>query len=290
MLKVTVIGAGTMGHGIAGQAAWKGCEVCLFDVHQDSLSKGLKSIEKIYAKGVARGKMSAEDQQNALQQLSGISTSVEDACTGADLVIEAVPENLELKQDLFKRIEAVVSEDTLLASNTSSLSITRIASALKKPQRFLGMHFFNPVAIMPLLEIVRGPDTTDQTVERVRELGQQWLKTPIVVKDSPGFATSRLGIALGNEAMRIFEEGVASAHDIDQAMVLGYRHPIGPLALTDLVGLDVRLAISEYLYQELKTDTFKPPQILKEKVAQGHLGKKSGQGFYEYNQTSSSKS
>ena len=144
------------------------------------------------------------------------------------------------------------------------------------------MHFFNPVAVMPLLELVRGSRTSEDTVTLARQLGEALLKTPIVVKDSPGFATSRLGIALGNEAMRIFEEGVASAEDIDRAMVLGYRHPIGPLALTDLVGLDVRLAISEYLYSQLGTDTFKPPQVLQDKVARGELGKKSGQGFYEY--------
>ena len=287
-MKLTVIGAGTMGHGIAGQAAWKGCEVCLFDVHPDALERGLKSIEKIYNKGVARNKMSLEDQTQALSRLKGVSSSIEDACSHADIVIEAAPENLELKQTLFKQIEASVRPDTILATNTSSLSITRIASVLKYPSRFLGMHFFNPVAVMPLLEIVRGDQTSDSIVDQVRLLGETWLKTPIVVKDSPGFATSRLGIALGNEAMRIFEEGVASAHDIDQAMVLGYRHPIGPLALTDLVGLDVRLAISEYLHQELKTDAFKPPQVLKDKVQQGHLGKKSGQGFYTYDNTSKS--
>jgi 3-hydroxybutyryl-CoA dehydrogenase len=230
--------------------------------------------------------MSAEEVKAARARISLASLEEDQplsrACEGATLVIEAAPERLDLKRKIFAEVEEVVSEQTLLATNTSSLSIDKIAEGLKYPQRFIGMHFFNPVAVMPLLELVRGSQTSDETVEISRRLGEDLLKTPIVVKDSPGFATSRLGITLGNEAMRIFEEGVASAEDIDRAMVLGYRHPIGPLALTDLVGLDVRLAISEYLHSQLGTDTFKPPQVLKDKVARGELGKKSGQGFYEY--------
>ena len=283
---LTVIGAGTMGHGIAGQAARCGAQVTLYDTSADALNRGMKQIEQSYAKGVKKGKLSAEEVGAARARITLASLTSERpllrACEGATLVIEAAPERLDLKRSIFAEVEEVVDEHALLATNTSSLSIDKIAEGLRHPRRFIGMHFFNPVAVMPLLELVRGSRTSEDTVTLARQLGEALLKTPIVVKDSPGFATSRLGIALGNEAMRIFEEGVASAEDIDRAMVLGYRHPIGPLALTDLVGLDVRLAISEYLYSQLGTDTFKPPQVLQDKVARGELGKKSGQGFYEY--------
>ena len=283
---IVVIGAGTMGHGIAGQSARCGAQVRLYDASPIALARGQNQIEAIYQKAITKGKMSKEEVASSLSRLSlvnpDVSGALTSACLDATTVIEAAPERLDLKKSIFSEVESAVSSETLLATNTSSLSIDRIAAELKYPARFLGMHFFNPVAIMPLLEIVRGKETSDETIERAKRLGIFLLKTPIIVKDAPGFATSRLGIALGNEAMRIFEEGVASAEDIDRAMVLGYRHPIGPLALTDLVGLDVRLAISEYLYGELGTDTFNPPQILRDKVARGELGKKSGRGFYEY--------
>ena len=248
---LTVIGAGTMGHGIAGQAARCGAQVKLYDTSAEALERGLGQIERIYQKALKKGKMSAEEIVSARSRISLASLEGEGAlsraCQGATLVIEAAPEHLDLKRAIFAEVEAAVSDDALLATNTSSLSIDKIATDLQHPQRFIGMHFFNPVAIMPLLELVRGSQTSEETVTLAQHLGEALLKTPIVVKDSPGFATSRLGITLGNEAMRIYEEGVASAEDIDRAMVLGYRHPIGPLALTDLVGLDVRLAISEYL-------------------------------------------
>lgn len=283
--KFIVIGAGTMGHGIAGQAARCGAQVGLYDANLEALNKGKAHIEAIFQKAIAKSKMTEQEVQEALARLHFIQPSDEalkESCREATVVIEAAPERLDLKRKIFSEVEAVVSDETLLATNTSSLSIDRIASVLRRPERFIGMHFFNPVAIMPLLEIVKGQATSEDYILKTRQIGEALLKTPIVVKDAPGFATSRLGIALGNEAMRIFEEGVASAQDIDQAMVLGYRHPIGPLALTDLVGLDVRLAISEYLYTQLGTDSFKPPQILQDKVARGELGKKSGKGFYEY--------
>lgn len=283
---VTVIGAGTMGHGIAGQMARCGAQVRLYDAQEESLNRGFKNIQAIYQKAIKRQKMSAAEVEESLQRITLAQPtgdgSLARACEGATLVIEAAPERLDLKQSIFTEAEGVVNDEAILATNTSSLSIDKIASALRVPSRFIGMHFFNPVAVMPLLELVRGSATSDEVVAASRALGEALLKTPIVVKDSPGFATSRLGIALGNEAMRIYEEGVASAEDIDRAMVLGYRHPIGPLALTDLVGLDVRLAISEYLYGELGSDTFNPPQVLRDKVARGELGKKSGRGFYEY--------
>jgi 3-hydroxybutyryl-CoA dehydrogenase len=280
--RVTVIGAGTMGHGIAGQAALCGFEVRLFDPSDAALEGGLAKIAESYAKGVERGKLSAEAREGALSRLSAARGGAGSASAGADLVIEAIPERLELKRALLSEVAPAVSARALLASNTSSLSISALAEGVAHPERVIGMHFFNPVAIMPLLELVRGERTSDEVVARARALGEALQKTCIVVKDSPGFATSRLGIALGNEAMRMFEEGVASAEDIDRAMVLGYKHPIGPLALTDLVGLDVRLSISEHLHRELGADTFQPPQVLRDKVARGELGKKVGRGFYTY--------
>jgi len=280
--RVAVIGAGTMGHGIAGQAALCGLDVRLFDPSDAALDAALARVADSYAKGVERGKLSAEERAAALGRLRAARGGAAAAAEGADLVIEAIPERLELKRALFAEVEPAVAPSALLASNTSSLSITRIAEGLARPARLLGMHFFNPVAVMPLLELVRGAETSDEAIAAARAVGERLQKTCIVVKDSPGFATSRLGIALGNEAMRMLEEGVASAEDIDRAMVLGYKHPIGPLALTDLVGLDVRLSISEHLRRELGADTFTPPQILRDKVARGELGKKVGRGFYTY--------
>ena len=279
--QVAVIGAGTMGAGIAGQAAICGMRTTLFDVNVDGLRKGLDRIKASYAKGQARGKLSEDEIAEALNNLK-TSTDLPNALKDATIVIEAVPEHIELKQTLFKQIEEIVASDAILASNTSSLSISTIASVLKHPERMVGLHFFNPVAVMKLLEIVEGTQTDDATLKRVFSFSETMRKERILVKDSPGFATSRLGIALGNEAMRMFEEGVASAEDIDKAMSLGYRHPIGPLALSDLVGLDVRLAITKHLYAELGTDTFKPAKILETMVAAGHLGRKTNQGFYTY--------
>ncbi|MCA9560675.1 MAG: 3-hydroxyacyl-CoA dehydrogenase family protein [Myxococcales bacterium] len=279
--RVVVIGAGTMGHGIAGQAALFGCQVALHDVDDARIAAGVDAIGKVWSKGVARGKVDAEAAEAARGRLRA-APDLRAAVADADLVVEAAPEDLELKQRLFAQVEAAAPEICLLATNTSSLPITAIAAATKRPERVLGTHFFNPVAVMPLLELVRGEFTTDAVVDAAKAFGERLGKTCIVVHDHPGFATSRLGIALGNEAMRMFEEGVASAEDIDRAMVLGYRHPIGPLALTDLVGLDVRLAITEHLYREIGTDTFRPPRVLRRLVRAGKLGRKTGQGFYHY--------
>lgn len=279
--RIVVIGAGTMGHGIAGQAARFGYDVVLSDVDDARVQKGLSAIEAVYRAGVDKGKLAPADAEAARARLRG-EANLEAAVAEADLVVEAVPESMELKRSLFARVEAAAPATAILGTNTSSLSVTEIAAAIKTPERVVGLHFFNPVAVMPLLEIVRGEYTSDATLEAARAFGARIEKTCIVVRDSPGFATSRLGIALGNEAMRMFEEGVASAEDIDRAMVLGYRHPIGPLALTDLVGLDVRLAITEHLHRELGTDTFKAPKVLRRMVRAGKLGKKSGQGFYTY--------
>jgi 3-hydroxybutyryl-CoA dehydrogenase len=278
---VAVIGAGTMGAGIAGQAALCGMKAYLFDISADQLRKGMETIRGSYNKGLQRQKVS-EDAVAAAHDNLTETNDLATAIANATIIIEAIPERMSLKKALFAEIEAQVSEDVILGSNTSSLSITELAGDLKHPGRCVGLHFFNPVAVMKLLEIVRGAQTSDDTMSRVTAFAAEMKKEHITVKDSPGFATSRLGIALGNEAMRMFEEGVASAADIDKAMSLGYRHPIGPLALSDLVGLDVRLAITKHLYKELGTDTFKPAPILEKMVEDGHLGRKSGQGFYTY--------
>ncbi len=280
MQQVTVIGAGTMGHGIAHVAALSGYEVRLFDALPGAAERGLAAIRSNLDAGVAKGKVAADLAAAALGRLHA-SSAFDDAVTGADLVIEAVPERLDLKQQVLAQA-AAISPDAWLGSNTSSLSIAAIASALPHPARLLGTHFFNPVHLMPLLELVRGPATSDEAMQALTAFGARIGKEVIVVRDSPGFATSRLGVALGMEAIRMLEEGVASAEDIDKAMVLGYRHPIGPLRLGDLVGLDVRLAIGTYLAQELNNPAFSPPALLRRMVAEGKLGKKSGSGFYRW--------
>jgi 3-hydroxybutyryl-CoA dehydrogenase len=275
-----VLGAGTMGHGIAQVCAQAGFEVRLFDVAEAPLEKGLAGIRGMLDKAVAKGKADAAEADAAFARLRG-TTSLEEACAGCDLVIEAVPEKLALKREVFAAVERAAGPEALLATNTSSLSVGAIAEALERPERFLGLHFFNPVPLMALLEIVTGPRTAAAATAVAQKLGRRLGKEPIVVRDAPGFASSRLGLALGLEAIRMVEQGVASPADIDKAMELGYRHPMGPLRLTDLVGLDVRLGIAEYLADELGP-RFEPPQLLRDKVAAGELGRKSGQGFYRW--------
>ena len=278
---ITVLGAGTMGHGIAHVAALSGYAVQLFDLDQGALDKGLAHINKAMQKGVDKGKLEPEAMQEALSRLQ-VSNDFDIATASADLVIEAVPENLELKSKIFAQLDAALSAEVILASNTSSISLTKIAQACKHPERCIGMHFFNPPHILKLLEIVQAEQTSPQVLEAVRQVGEKMHRHIVVVKDSPGFASSRLGLALGLEAIRMLEQGVASAEDIDRAMEKGYNHPMGPLKLTDLVGLDVRLGIAETLYKELDAPHFAPPQLLKDMVAAGKLGKKSGEGFYRW--------
>ena len=277
---IAVIGAGTMGHGIAQVAAAAGFKVLLNDVDRESLARGVSAIERNLARGIQLAKLTEDDRDRTLQQLHG-TTSL-DECAKADLIIEAAPEKLDLKKEVLRQLESASDHPFIFASNTSSLSITEIASASKRPDAVIGMHFFNPVHIMRLVEIVVGEKTSPETVSAVKGAGQKMRKEPIVVKDVPGFASSRLGVALGLEAMRMFEQGVASVQDIDTAMELGYNHPMGPLKLTDLVGLDVRLNIAEYLHRELGSETFRPPEILRRLVSEGKLGKKTGQGFYDW--------
>jgi 3-hydroxybutyryl-CoA dehydrogenase len=278
---VAVLGAGTMGRGIAHVSALAGRDVRLFDLSPDVVKNALTAIAADLDKGVARGKVEAADRDAALTHLRGTS-SLAEAVTGADLVVEAVPEKLELKQGLFAQVQEHAPAHAVFGTNTSSLSIARIASAVGDPGRVIGLHFFNPVHIMKLLEIVVHDGTRDDVLAACRGYGADIGKETITVRDFPGFATSRLGVCLGMEAIRMVEQGVASAQDIDTAMVLGYRHPIGPLELTDLVGLDVRMHIGEYLAVELGNDAFKPPELMKRMVAENKLGKKVGRGFYEW--------
>src|SRR2546429_1263241 len=280
-LRVAVIGAGTMGHGIAYVAALVGCEVRLTDSRADALPQALDKIEALLVSGVKRGKLAADDHA-AMRERIRPEPQIRAAVSDADIVIEAVVEDLAIKQRLFADVERAAPPGALLASNTSSLSIGEIASAMKQPARLVGMHFFNPVHVMRLVEVVTHGRDSRPAAERAVEFARQLGKEPIVVRDSPGFASSRLGVVLGLEAMRMLEQDVASAEDIDKAMELGYNHPMGPLKLTDLVGLDVRLAIAEYLHKTLREPQYAPPRILRDKVARGELGKKTGKGFYAW--------
>lgn len=277
---VAVVGAGTMGSGIALVAARAGYEVRVYDVDAASLDRGLRRVGEGLEKAVQKGRLPAAELDAVRARVRG-DTRLEAALEGADLVIEAAPEELELKKRLFASISAVARPDAILATNTSSLPVTEIASAASRPERVVGLHFFNPPAVMPLLEIVVGERTAPLVVAAVRACGARLGKEVVVVRDSPGFATSRLGVAIALEAMRMLEERVASAEEIDRAMELGYGHPMGPLKLTDHVGLDVRLSIAEHLHRELG-ERFHPPQLLRRMVRAGKLGRKSGEGFYKY--------
>ncbi len=280
-MRVGVIGAGTMGHGIAQVAAMAGWDVALTDARPDALEPALARVRKNLEGGVARGKLTAAAAEAALAHIRAVP-SAEEAADAAELVVEAVIEDLEVKRALFDRLAAAAPDDAVLCTNTSSLSVGRIADATSTPERVVGMHFFNPVHIMRLVEVVRHDRASDEHVARVSDAARRMGKEPIVVRDTPGFASSRLGVVLGLEAMRMVEQGVASAEDIDKAMELGYGHPMGPLRVTDLVGLDVRLAIAEYLHRELDDARYEPPEILRAKVRAGELGKKTGKGFHEW--------
>ena len=277
---IAVLGAGTMGHGIAHVAALAGLDVRLYDVSTEAAQAGVGKIVGNLDKGVSLGKLEAAARDAAVARLRA-TAELPEACADVDAVIEAVPEKIELKKELFGAVDQAAPAHALLASNTSSLPVASIAAAVADPSRVVGMHFFNPVHLMKLLEVVRHAGSDPSAVDTAAELGRRWGKTPIVVKDSPGFASSRLGLTLGLEAIRMVEEGVASAEDIDTAMKLGYGHPMGPLELTDLVGLDVRLGIADYLSDALGPG-FEPPELLRRLVAEGKLGKKSGQGFYRW--------
>lgn len=278
--RISVVGAGTMGRGIAYLAGLAGYDVKLYDVTEHIVRNAMNLVEATFEKAHQKGKLEPSEAHKGFSRIEG-THSLEHAVREADLVVEAIPEDPTLKKDLLAQVDVLTGDETITASNTSSISITMLSRYVERADRFIGMHFFNPPHIMKLVEIVVGLETSEATIEQVREVSVKMGKEPIVVKDTPGFATSRLGVAIGLEAIRMLEEGVASAEDIDKAMELGYKHPMGPLRLTDLVGLDVRLGIAEYLATELGS-RFEPPQLLKDKVARGELGKKSGKGFYDW--------
>ena len=278
---VAVIGAGTMGAGIAQVCAQAGWKTNLFDVFPEGLERGMNTIDAFWDKGIARGKTTPEQKVEWAANLHAVS-DMADAVGDVDLVIEAVPEIPELKHKIFADLGAMTREDCILGTNTSSLSIADIAAASGRADKVIGMHFFNPVPIMKLLELVKHESCSDETIAVAEAAGKAMGKTTILVKDIPGFATSRLGVVLGNEAIRMLADGVASAKDIDTAMVLGYKHPMGPLALTDLVGLDVRRDILLNLKQSFNDDSYTPHPLLEKMVSEGRLGKKSGKGIYDW--------
>jgi 3-hydroxybutyryl-CoA dehydrogenase len=278
--QVVVVGSGTMGHGIAQVCAQSGLHVTMTDVTLAAAEHGKVQIGKSLDRLIAKQKLSEAEKTDVLGRIA-LSTDVGTAANSADLVVEAIPERMDWKLDLIRKVSESAPAHCILATNTSSLSVTEIAGVAKDSSRVVGLHFFNPVPIMELLEIVRAMQTSDDTIERAKSFSAKIGKKPIVVKDAPGFATSRLGVILGCEAIRMLEQGVASAEDIDTAMELGYRHPMGPLKLTDLVGLDVRLMILDHLHKELG-EQFRAPSLLRQMVRAGRLGRKSGRGFYEY--------
>jgi len=277
---IGVIGAGTMGRGIAYAAALGGYQTILEDVMPEILAKGTAWIKGAFAEGVKRGKVTDADASAAIARIE-TSSSVEAVCREADFLIEAVPEEMELKLELFTVFDKFAKPQAVLASNTSSLSVAEMAEMTYRPELCVGMHFFNPVPKMRLIEVVRAPKTSDQTIARCREVGGRMGKEVVVVKESPGFITSRVNALIGNEAFAMLEAGLASAEDIDKALKLGLNHPMGPFELVDLVGLDVRLSILEYLHSTLG-ERYRPNNLLRKLVADGRLGKKTGRGVYEY--------
>jgi 3-hydroxybutyryl-CoA dehydrogenase len=277
---ISVIGAGTMGRGIAYAAAIGGYRTILEDVSQSVLDAGLAYIRTALDEGVERGKVTAEQRTHALAGL-GSAHSVEEACREADLVIEAVPEDMEVKLEIFTLLDKFAKPGSIFASNTSSLSITEMAAITFRPEKCVGLHFFNPVPKMKLLEVVRGLETSEETIADCREVGGRMGKEVVVVREAPGFITSRINAMIGNEAFFMLEEGIATAADIDKALKLGLNHPMGPFELVDLIGLDVRLSILEYLHKTLG-EKYRPAPLLRQYVKAGRLGRKSGRGVYDY--------
>ena len=278
--RVAVIGAGTMGNGIAHVCALGGFGVSLVDADAGALERGLAMIDRNLGRQLAKGRISAEERGRALARIDGGRSL--DAAAQADLVIEAVPERVELKREIFAELDRVAPPGTILASNTSSISITAIAAATGRPEQVIGMHFMNPVPVMKLVEVIRGLRTSDATTAVVMELARALGKTPVEARDFPGFVSNRILMPMINEAVFALMEGVASAEGIDTVMKLGMNHPMGPLALADLIGLDTCLNILEVLHRELGDDRYRPCPLLRQYVAAGWLGRKSGRGFHSY--------
>ncbi|MGQ7819277.1 3-hydroxybutyryl-CoA dehydrogenase [Metapseudomonas furukawaii] len=278
--KIGVIGAGTMGSGIAQVCASAGLHVTLIDVTESALTRGVAAVDEGLQRQVRKARICEGEHKTILAQLHA---STDYSSLGdADLVIEAATENLELKLRILRQIEAVVSADAVIATNTSSISITQLAAVLESPERFIGVHFFNPVPAMQLLELIRGLQTSSQTHAAVESFAKAVGKTPITVDNAPGFVVNRILIPMINEAVFVLQEGLASARDIDTGMQLGCNHPIGPLALADLIGLDTLLAIMQVLHEGFGDPKYRPARLLKDLVAAGHLGRKSGRGFHSY--------
>jgi 3-hydroxybutyryl-CoA dehydrogenase len=278
--QVGVIGAGTMGNGIAQVCAAAGLSVAMLDVSEAAVGRGLKTIAGSLDRLVRKGTLDEAGKQAVLGRIAG-TTRYEDL-RSADLVIEAATERLDLKLSILKQLESLVAEETVIATNTSSISITELAAALNRPERFIGTHFFNPVPVMGLLELIRGLQTSDQTHQAMLAFATQVGKTAVTARNSPGFVVNRILVPMINEAIFVLQEGLASAEDIDAGMKLGCNHPIGPLALADMIGLDTLLAVMEVFYDGFNESKYRPAPLLKEMVAAGWLGRKSGRGFYHY--------
>lgn len=284
MKNIAVIGAGTMGNGIAHTFAQFGFKTSLIDIREESLEKGMQTISRNLDRMVSKEKISEEDKNNTLNNITTF-TSISEGVKEVDLVVEAATENVDLKLSIFKELDKLCSEDTILASNTSSISITKIASVVSSPQRVIGMHFMNPVPVMKLVEIIRGYNTTDEITEVIMDLSRKLKKEPVEVNDYPGFVANRILMPMINESIETLYNGVAGVQEIDTVMKLGMAHPMGPLQLADFIGLDVCLSILEVMYSGFKNPKYAPCPLLVNMVQAGKLGAKSGEGFYDYSES-----